>query len=160
MHLTTSWPNVDVRLPHVVYVCFGGPQFVVAMAAPPTRQWCAQFVELRVQVQPFSAASVAWISRNLAKWSFHLIDMPPELDALHLSRDLVFAKSNLRLMMAVIENLNPQMSGTGLSKPLQAYWQRIVDVVASTCPRNVESLSMHGGSPCSQCEERLSRLWD
>ncbi|KAI9225004.1 hypothetical protein BC828DRAFT_401777 [Blastocladiella britannica] len=91
------------------------------------------------------------VQSSLEAWCGDAAGVTAKLAALQsLPNELLLVKSNLHLMMAVIGVLSPHSSGTDPSTPLLVYRQRIVDAVASTCPRYGAGPSTHDESPCAR----------
>ncbi|KAI9224627.1 hypothetical protein BC828DRAFT_373008, partial [Blastocladiella britannica] len=144
---------------HVVRLCFGRVEFLVAVGTPPTHQWCTRFVERCIQGRTITDADVAMIMANLAQWEDSTVDMAVRLDALQaLSDQLLFAKANVRLLFGMDDALDPHQVGVRLYFPLKAFLHHVTDAINSTCPQHIASPLEHSESHCAQCTERILSL--
>ncbi|KAI9220153.1 hypothetical protein BC828DRAFT_384224 [Blastocladiella britannica] len=71
-----------------------------------------------------------------------------------------FVELCVREQIVTEEDLDQAIPTLAQSGPLVELWPRIVDAVASACPRFLASATEHGESLCTRCKERLSSLWD
>ncbi|KAI9218158.1 hypothetical protein BC828DRAFT_228174 [Blastocladiella britannica] len=156
----------DEELPNlfhnVVQVCFGEPEILAALEAPPTRQWCARLISHCTVKPVVTYDRMVQVVAILAQLGDQLVEYAANIDTLHgaTPNQILLAKSNLRLVMAMIDFIDPNLAGIKPTAPLVPIWHRVMEAVMSTCLWYRTSPGSHSGVLCEECRERLSKLWE